>query len=210
MRSIDWYFDFISPYAYLQCTQLHRLPADVGVNFQPILFAGLLNHWGTLGPAEIGPKRHFIYRQVLWYAKRHGIEFRMPPAHPFNPLAVLRLAIALDRDPEAIKAIFHFIWAEGRNPQEPEELRSLAARLGIDDIEAYTANESLKPALREATAKAAAIGVFGVPTAVVDQQLFWGNDSTQMLIDYLGSPQDFESAEMRALDDLPQAARRNT
>jgi 2-hydroxychromene-2-carboxylate isomerase len=208
IRRVDWYFDFISPYAYLQSTRLHRLPSDVVVDFRPVLFAGLLNHWGTVGPAEVGPKRRFVYRQVLWYARRHGIEFRMPPAHPFNTLPLLRLVIAVDCDPRVIDAIFRFIWAEGRNPQEPSELRSLAARLDMDDIHALTAGDLLKSALRDATARAAAIGVFGVPTAVVDDQIFWGNDSTQMLTDYLDRPDVFDNTEMRALDELPQAALR--
>lgn len=208
MRRVRWYFDFISPYAYLQSMSLDGLPEDVAVDFEPILFAGLLEHWGTVGPAEIDPKRRFVYRQVLWYARRHGVEFRMPPAHPFNPLPVLRLAMALDRDPGVIAAIFRFIWAEGRNPQEPDELRRLAARLGVSDIDALCGRESVKSELRHATARAAALGVFGVPTAIVDKELFWGNDSTQMLTDYLASPEQFDTAEMRGLSDLPQAARR--
>lgn len=57
MHNIDWYFDFISPFSYLQSELLHTLPADVDIRFKPTLFAGLLKHWDNKGPAEIAPKR---------------------------------------------------------------------------------------------------------------------------------------------------------
>jgi 2-hydroxychromene-2-carboxylate isomerase len=61
MRIADWYFDFISPFAYLQSEQLHRLQPLVQIRYRPVLFAGLLKHWGNKGPAEVLPKRQFTY-----------------------------------------------------------------------------------------------------------------------------------------------------
>lgn len=88
--SIDWYFDFVSPYSYLG---LHRLK-DVKpkINYKPVLFAGLLKHWGQKGPAEIPAKRKWTYRSCDWQARKLGLPFRFPAAHPFNPLPHLRLA----------------------------------------------------------------------------------------------------------------------
>ena len=88
----DWYFDFISPFAYLQWMVLRRDHADLDINPKPLLFAGLLKHWGQLGPAELPGKRVHTYRLVLWQARQMGIALRFPPAHPFNPLPALRLA----------------------------------------------------------------------------------------------------------------------
>ena len=112
MQRIDWYFDFVSPFAYFQLVSLRRAETPLEIACHPVLFAGLLRHWEMKGPAEIPEKRRFTYRYVQWYAQREGIAFRMPPAHPFNPLSALRLVIALDCDIEAIQTVFEFIWAQ--------------------------------------------------------------------------------------------------
>lgn len=96
MASVDWYFDFISPFAYLQCEELHQLGPGVRVRYRPVLFAGLLEAHSHKGPAEIVRKREFTYRYLVWHARRMQIPFKMPPEHPFNPLRLLRLAIACD------------------------------------------------------------------------------------------------------------------
>ena len=92
----DWYFDFVSPFAYLQSEQLASLAPRITVRYKPVLFAGILGAHGQLGPAEIPAKRAFTYRFVLWQAKRLGIPLKLPHEHPFNPLPLLRLAIACD------------------------------------------------------------------------------------------------------------------
>src|SRR6266513_5445760 len=99
--SVDWYFDFVSPYSYIA---LHRLgELSHPVIYKPVLFAGLLNHWGQKGPAEIPAKRRWTYRWCTWWAKELGVPFRFPAAHPFNPLQHLRLALASGSRPEAVK-----------------------------------------------------------------------------------------------------------
>ena len=85
MPSANWYFDFISPFAYLQLGRFDELPGDVNVTLKPVLFAGLLKHWGQLGPAEIPPKRTFVYRFFKWHADQRGLPFVMPPSHPAAP-----------------------------------------------------------------------------------------------------------------------------
>ena len=90
VRRAEWFFDFISPYAYLQFHQLRRLPDDIDVRFRPVLFAGLLNHWGQLGPAEILAKKRHTFLLTRWRAQKLGLPFRPPPRHPFNPLTLLR------------------------------------------------------------------------------------------------------------------------
>ena len=107
-----WYFDFISPYSWLQFAAYPELVA--AAELRPVLFAGLLAHWGSKGPAELPTKRTQTYRQTYWIARRRGIDMRYPPAHPFNPIPALRLAIALDSRYAAVKAIFEFVWKEGR------------------------------------------------------------------------------------------------
>ncbi|MFT4585615.1 MAG: 2-hydroxychromene-2-carboxylate isomerase [Gammaproteobacteria bacterium] len=205
---VTWYFDFVSPFAYLQCERLDRLPEGTEIEYRPILFAGLLNHWAHKGPAEIPSKRRFTYRQALWIARRDGISFRAPSAHPFNPLDVLRLAIALDCDGDKIKSIFRFIWSEGCRPDDPDSWNTLLQSLNVRDASSRIASSSIKLALRSNTEEAIALGVFGVPTIACEKELFWGYDMTDMAIAYLRDPLAFEDTEMQRMSKLPVGVER--
>ncbi len=204
---IDWYFDYISPFSYLQAEQLPLFPVEI--HCKPILFAGLLTHWEHKGPAEIGAKRRFTYRHVQWLAQKHAIELRFPPAHPFNPLQLLRLTVALENDHDAILKIFRFVWRDGLLPNTPENMQRLAGTLGlagVDQLNALAATPEAKEGLRKNGETAIARGIFGVPTLAIGDELFWGFDATEMALDYLKAEPLFETGEMRRISDLPLAA----
>jgi len=206
MRRVDWYFDVISPYAYLCLHRLGELPSAVEINYRPVLFAGLLSHWGQKGPAEIVPKRRYTYRATHWQAKLQEVPFRYPAAHPFNPLQHLRLAIAAGCRPEAVRRIFDSVWTSGGDAADPAAVAALARELGIDA--AKLASPEVKDALRRNTEEAAARGVFGVPTFAVDGELFWGSDSIGYLKAFLSDPAFVKNPEVERLDGLPPAAAR--
>ncbi len=204
MRYGYWYFDFISPFAYLQFEQLRRdPPAGLELGLRPVLLAALLQHWGQLGPAEIPGKRRFTYRHAIWLARELDIPLRLPPAHPFNPLPALRLALALDCDAAAVGAIFRGIWAEGLRPDDPAGWKRLTAALDVADADARIGDEAVKQTLRRNTELAIADEVFGVPTTVVDGELFWGLDSLGLLRACLADPTLLASAPMRRAATLP-------
>ena len=205
MRQVTWYFDFVSPFAYIGLHRLKELPADVAIEYRPVLFAGLLNHWGQKGPAELPSKRRYTYRWSHWWAKSLGIPFRFPAAHPFNPLHHLRLAIACGSTPEAIRAIFDDIWTTGADASDPGRFAALSRKLGISGE-----YPEAKDLLRRNTEAAVARGVFGVPTFEVDGELFWGADSIDFLKDFLADPSAIRNEEMRRLDGLPVSAARKT
>jgi 2-hydroxychromene-2-carboxylate isomerase len=209
MRIIDWYFDFVSPFSYLQWERFPDLPSGVEARCKPVLLAGLLKHWGTKGPAEIPPKRRFTYRHVLWLARHHGIPLRMPPAHPFNPLPALRLAIVLESRPDAIHEIFRFFWRDGHSSDNPVAWAALTDKLGVKDVEEQIAFPAVKQELRQNTEDAIHWGVFGVPTFRVDKELFWGFDASGMLLDYLHDPHKFEDPEMVRVSNLPEGVMRD-
>ena len=208
MRAADWYFDFLSPFSYLQLVQFDRLPPDLEITYRPVLFAGLLGHWEHKGPAEIPAKRVHTYRWCHWYAARHGIPFRMPPAHPFNPLRPLRLAVAQGAEPALIRAIFDAIWAEGRDLSRDDEWQGLTERLAIADADEAIARPEVKEALKKSTEEAARRGVFGVPTFAIGGELFWGLDATDLVLDYLNDPGLLETGEYARIADLPIAQAR--
>ena len=207
-RQATWFFDFISPFAYLQWRRLQSHRDRVVLRPRPVLLAGLLGHHGQKGPAEIPAKRAFTYQYAHWQARALGIPFRFPPTHPFNPLAALRLCIALGNSDAAVDAIFSHLWADGARGDTPEALAALAARLGIADIAAATSAPEVKAALRENTESAIAAGAFGVPTLLVDGHAFWGQDATPMVLDYLDGKLSFDDSEMQRLRDLPASASR--
>jgi 2-hydroxychromene-2-carboxylate isomerase len=208
MRQADWYFDFVSPFAYLQFQDLERLTDVLAISLKPVLFAGLLGHWEHKGPAEIPAKRRQTYRYCHWLAGKRGVPYKTPPRHPFNPLPVLRLAIALGSEPEAIGAIFRHIWAAGNDGQAPASLTALAASLGVEDLEARVGDPAVKQRLRANTEEAIERGVFGVPTFAVGAEIFWGGDATEMMLDFLADPELFRSGEFERLRSLPIATER--
>lgn len=198
--SVDWYFDFVSPYSYISLYRLKEISAPVA--YKPVLFAGLLNHWGQKGPAEIPAKRKWTYRWCTWWAKELGIPLRFPAEHPFNPLPHLRLALACGSRPDAVKRIFDSIWMSGANASEA--FPSLCRELGVDDLQIQEARDLL----RRNTEEAAARGVFGVPSFVADGEVFWGADAIEFLNAFLRDPAVVRNAEMRRLDGLPVGAAR--
>jgi 2-hydroxychromene-2-carboxylate isomerase len=195
------YLDFISPYAYLAFETLPQRLAglDVSVQYEPILFAGLLKHHGQLGPAEIDSKRDWTYRQVLWLARELGVVLELPAHHPFNPLGLLRLSRACSTlgqvDRNTCEVLFKHVWCHGGlAADDPQRLDALVQQLqperSIQDV-------GVKQSLIEATDAAIQRGVFGVPTFAVHDRLFWGLDALPMLRQYLQGDAWFETDRQR-------------
>jgi 2-hydroxychromene-2-carboxylate isomerase len=204
--SVDWYFDFVSPYSYLSLYRLKELPEGVGIVYRPVLFAGLLSHWGQKGPAEIPAKRRWTYRWCTWWAHELRIPFRFPASHPFNPLSHLRLALAAGCTPEAVLQIFDALWTTGADANDPERFARLCRELHV----APDKLSEVKDALRQNTEEAAARGVFGVPSFVVDGEVFWGADSIGLLKAYLADRSVLDNPEMHRVDALPVGAARKS
>jgi len=206
---IHWAFDLISPYAYLGLKQMPHLPSGTEVELVPTLFGVVLNHHGQMGPAEIGSKRRFTYRFVVWRARQMGVPFKMPPTHPFNCLSAMRLVVAAGSHRRAVETAFDFVFGQGRDVTEPAVLEELAQALGLPDVTAALNDAAVKRSLRETTEWAIQRGVFGVPTYIVGSELFWGQDAFDMLVDYLRDPQGFDDEEMRRVDSLPVGVTRS-
>ena len=196
MKAITFYLDFISPYAYLAFETLPEalMGHSYTVTYKPVLFAALLKHHGQRGPAEMANKREWTYRQVQWLAHQHEGALDLPAPHPFNPLALLRLAVASQAqgwpNRYVCERIFHHVWQGGAEATDPERLAALTqefafARGGQD--------ADVKAQLQAHTDGAIARGVFGVPTLEVDGKLFWGLDALPMLQAYLAGDPWFET-----------------
>lgn len=191
LKDISCYLDFISPYAYLAFELLPEALQGISysLSYKPVLFGAMLKHHGQLGPAEIAPKRDWTYRQVAWLAHRHGIPLQMPASHPFNPLPLLRLALACSPAVEpaspnryVCETIFRHVWRGGNEATDPARLQALTSALAPPR---EVNGDEVKMQLKRNTDEAIALGVFGVPAFVVDGKLFWGLDSLPMLRAYL-------------------------
>lgn len=212
MHTLDFWFDPISPYAYLAFEQLPKAleGLSVEVRYRPVLFAGLLAHWGHKGPAEVEPKRAWTYRHVLWLAHRHGIEMQLPAAHPFNPLPLLRLAWAcapagFTPGRRVCERVFHHVWRGCRDAADVERLDALKTTLAPARD---PGSAEVKQALRDATDGAIARGVFGVPTFEAAGRMLWGFDSLDMLAAALHGDPWFDSPAWSSAASWPLGARR--
>lgn len=189
MKHITFYLDFISPYSWLAFEKLPEvlMGQSYAVTYKPVLLGAILRHHGQLGPAEIPAKRDWTYRHVHWLAKQHGVALQMPAVHPFNPLPLLRLAVACDAggtpNRYVCETLFRHVWcgggADAADPQRLQEVTALLAPKRAPD------SEEVKAQLRAQTDAAIARGVFGVPALEVDGQLFWGFDALPMLRAFL-------------------------
>jgi 2-hydroxychromene-2-carboxylate isomerase len=209
MKTAYWYFDYLSPYSYLQSAVLGRFHGLARIEPRPVLFAALLDHHGQKGPAEIPSKKVQTFREVVWLAHRHAIALNLPAAHPFNPLPMLRLSIALGNDPEVVQALFRYVWVDGHLPTDEAPWAALCRALGVDDPAAEIGRAEVKEQLRRDTGAAIEAGVFGVPTLAIDDQQFWGFDMTDAALAYLRADPLFDSPLMLRAQTLPDGVHRN-
>ncbi len=208
MKTITFHLDFISPYAYLAFEHLPQALKGLSyaVEHRPVLFAGLLQHHGQRGPAEIAAKRDWTYRQVLWLAHAHGVPLDMPAAHPFNPLALLRLAVACGPNRHVCETLFRHVWRGGADAADAVRLEEVRQLL---QPARDPASAQVKSELKANTDAAIARGVFGVPTFEVDGRLFWGLDGLAMLRAWLEGDAWFASGAWERAAAVPVGARRS-
>lgn len=211
MKTIHFFLDFISPYAWLAFDALPQSLQGIGVRVvhKPVVFGAMLQHHGQLGPAEIPAKRDWTYRQVLWQARTQGTPLQLPASHPFNSLALLRLATACDPDGEPNRfvcdKIFRHVWCSGQEAVNGVRLAELSADLSpVADV----GSPEVKQRLKDNTDEALGLNLFGVPSLVVDGQVFWGNDALPMLRAYLLGDPWFGTNDWTAVGRLPVGIQR--
>jgi 2-hydroxychromene-2-carboxylate isomerase len=198
---IRFYFDYISPNAYLAWTQLPALAARSSCVIEPVpvLFAGLLEAHRQLGPAEVLPKMRWMWKNISRKGAVIGVPLNAPAFHPFNPLLALRVSSLELRANERLRvvdALFDAVWVHGLHIAEPEVIEKVATEAGLDGRRLITQAQqpACKAQLRKQTDKAIADGVFGVPTMVVGDELFWGYDDMTFLQRFLDGDDPFDRA----------------
>lgn len=225
VHEVSFWYDPISPYAYLAFEALPQalMGLTVRVRYRPVLFAALLKAHGQLGPAEIPGKRDWTYRQVAWLAHQHGIRLDLPLAHPFNPLPLLRLGLATatpafagETNRYVTGLLLRHVWQGGGDAVDPQRLAQLQATLQTHmaergqawSDEAVPQSERIKAQLKANTDEALALGLFGVPSVVVGDKVFWGLDGLPMLRAWLDNDPWFEQGPWAAAAAVPAGVTR--
>ncbi|MEN0064194.1 MAG: 2-hydroxychromene-2-carboxylate isomerase [Myxococcota bacterium] len=215
MTEIPLYFDFISPYAYFAHLQVARIEErhQVNVQYRPVLFAAILNHHGQLGPAEIESKREFTFRDIARYAAQHAIPLRGPATHPFVPTTALRVAlpeVAGEHQVQVIDVLFRQGWGNGLDLADPRALAAALEDAGLPGsaMVERTQEPAVKEALKQSTAHALELGVFGVPTFEIAGELVWGNDRISTVEAILAGVDPLPEDAIQRLLDIPRGATR--
>ena len=178
-----------------------------------MLFAGFLNAYGQLGPAEVPPKARWMMLDVARKARRLGVPIAPPKTHPFPPLLALRVTHAAPAGaPRArlIDGLFRAVWGESRDISDPAEVAAVAAAAGLDGPELLkeAATDVVKARLRDATDRAVREGVFGVPTVLVDGEIFWGFDDFPHLELFLAGEDPLQPGDRERFTKYAASARR--
>jgi len=196
-----FYYDIVSPFAYLYIKQRHRLEPQLDMKPVPILLGGLLRAAENKGPGEIAAKRPHTYQFCVWQAERLGIPFRFPEHHPFMTVAPQRLLVSQQADWQMVERAFDYVWLEGKDPNL--SWADFCIYLGLPADTAKPDSPDIKAQLITNTTQAVSAGAFGVPALIVNQHCFWGVDTMDWVLDYLARPGMFEEAPYAYAGGIP-------
>ncbi|MBW2212218.1 MAG: 2-hydroxychromene-2-carboxylate isomerase [Deltaproteobacteria bacterium] len=212
-RILCFHFDYISPYSYLAWCRIDEFTRthDLRVEPRPTLLAALLNHLGNKGPGEIPERRAYLFKDCLRMAAQLNVPFIPVFSHPFNPLPSLR-ATLLDMDDDTrrrlVTSLFRATWAESRDVGSPDVVAEVCADAGVPDALARIKEPAVKQQLLDASHDAIQLGIFGVPTMIVDDELFWGNDSFPHLARYLAGDDPVRPEDVAGWEAVRPSAQR--
>jgi 2-hydroxychromene-2-carboxylate isomerase len=195
-KTVEYYFDFGSPAAYLASTQLNALESATGatVVWRPMLLGGVFVATGNHSPASVPAKGKYIFRDFARFAKRYGVPLKVNPFFPINTITLMRIAVGLQmrEDPRFLDyctAMFRAIWVDAQNMNDPTTVATVLQASGLDAAAmlALASEQSVKDKLKADTEAAVARGIFGAPTFFVGDQMFWGQDRLDFVREALAS-----------------------
>ncbi len=192
-KTVEFYFDFGSPYSYLAYKALPGIAAELGAEivWRPMLLGGVFKATGNHSPAEIPAKERWTRGDLERWARRYGAAFTRNPHFPINTLTLMRGAVGMQmRGPDFHKyvdAIYRAMWEEPRDLGQPDELAAVLRRAGfdVDAFQSLISDPAVKEQLKQNTDEAVARGVFGAPTFFVGEQMFWGQDRLDFVAEAL-------------------------
>jgi 2-hydroxychromene-2-carboxylate isomerase len=182
-RTLEFYFDYGSPYSYLADTQVAAIAERTGATLvrKPMLLGGVFKATGNASPMTVPAKSKWASTDMPMWAKHYGVPFRVNPHFPVNTLALMRGAAAAEIDGlfgRYHPAIYKAMWVDGRNLNDINEIAAVLTAAGLDaaTFGKRIQDQDVKDRLKTTTDEAVTRGVFGAPTCFVDSTMFFGND----------------------------------
>jgi 2-hydroxychromene-2-carboxylate isomerase len=181
--TLDFYFDYGSPYSYLADTQVEAIARRAGAKLvrKPMLLGGIFKSTGNHSPAELPVKSKWSAFDMPLWARHYGVPFQRNPFFPVNTLALMRGAAAAQLDGSFERyhpAMFKAMWVDGRNLNDLQEVAAVLGSIGLDAAKFGNRiqEQDVKDRLKATTDEAVGRGVFGAPTCFVGDMMFFGND----------------------------------
>jgi len=183
-KTLEFYFDFASPTAYLAHKRLQQLREQYGlvIDYKPMLLGGVFKATGNATPISVPAKGKYMLESDLpRFSRRYGVTLNMNPYFPINTLYLMRAAIGaqqLNCLQSYIDTVFDAVWVAGKNMGDPEVVTQVLVDSGLDApaLMALSQDPEIKAALISATEEAVARGAFGTPTLYMDGEMFFGQD----------------------------------
>lgn len=191
-KSVEFFFDFGSPAAYLASTQIEAVAGDAEVIWRPMLLGGVFKATGNASPVMVPSKGKWMMGDLAQWAARYGVPLTLPPGFPLNTLYLMRGACALDgteQFPLYVSTVYDAMFGQGRDMSDPAIIGEVLTAAGLDAaaIIASTQDEAVKAKLKANTEEAVARGAFGAPTMFVGNQMFFGQDRLDFVREALSS-----------------------
>jgi 2-hydroxychromene-2-carboxylate isomerase len=182
-KSIEFYFDFVSPYSYLAFQEIKKIEKKelIKIKYMPILLGGLHNLHGIKAPAFIPSKAKFMIRDCKLIAEKNKIEFKFNSYFPIKTLNLMRGVLVSQEDDFVkffINTIFNAIWKDGLNLNDANIIDKILKNMNINPktFILRSTSQNIKSLLKEKTSEAHEKGIFGAPTFLVNNKIFWGQD----------------------------------
>jgi 2-hydroxychromene-2-carboxylate isomerase len=182
-KTVEFYFDFSSPYSYLAATQLPDLAKRFGarIEYRPFVLAAVFKATSNDMPAKVPAKGQYMFKDLERWAEFYGVRFKFSSHFPANTIKAMRLVLVAEehgKEEPVTVGLFRAMWAEDRDLNDPVVLSDILEKAGLDPVAALAAIETqpIKDRLRAYTDAAISKGAFGAPAMIVGDELFWGND----------------------------------
>ena len=189
IKSFDFYFDFVSPYSFLAHKEINEIEKknSIKIKYKPILLGGLHNLHGIKAPAFIPAKAKHMIRDCKLIAEKNRIKFKFNSYFPIKSLNLMRGVFVAEEDnykSNYIDSIFNSIWQDGLNMNDENVVQKVLKNLNINPKTFYlrSASSSIKDTLRKKTNEAYEKGIFGAPSFVSNNKIFWGQDRLEFAI----------------------------
>ena len=189
IKPLEFYFDFISPYSFLAHKQMRKIENNEGIKviYKPVLLGGLHNLHGIKAPAFIPAKAKHMVRDCKLIAEKNNIRFKFNSYFPIRSLNLMRGVLVAEEDnikKYYIDNIFNTIWQDGLNMNDTIVIQKILQNLNINPktFSLRTTSSLIKDLLRKKTNDAYEKGVFGAPTFVVNNKIFWGQDRIEFAL----------------------------